>query len=105
MNMEAASQALPILATAFAGTPEFVTDGAHGILVPPGDTAALAEALSRLAADPALRLRLGEAARARLVGAFSEEAAIDLIADRLRISAGLRPPAMAAAPDLAACAS
>ncbi|MGH1572192.1 glycosyltransferase family 4 protein [Methylobacterium sp. P31] len=102
--MEAASQSLPILATAFAGTPEFITDGVHGILVPVGEPASLAAALGRLAADPPLRQRLGEAARARLVQDFSEEAAIDLIAARLRASAG---PAAAAAtePELSACAS
>ncbi|MCJ2142084.1 glycosyltransferase family 4 protein [Methylobacterium sp. E-066] len=103
--MEAASQALPILATAFAGTPEFITDGTHGTLVAPGDPAALANALSRLASDPALRLRLGEAARVRLVRDFSEAAAIDLIAEALRLSAGLTPSAKSLEPELAACAS
>lgn len=103
--MEAASQALPILATAFAGTPEFITDGTHGILVAPGDPVALAAALARLAADPALRLRLGAAARVRLVEDFSEAAAVALIAEALRASAGLPPPALATEPELAACAS
>ncbi|MER2196212.1 glycosyltransferase [Methylobacterium brachiatum] len=103
--MEAASQALPILATAFAGTPEFITDGTHGILVAPGDPAALAAALARLAADPALRLRLGAAARVRLVEDFSEAAAVALIAEALRASAGLPPPVVATEPELAACAS
>ncbi|MGU3662767.1 glycosyltransferase family 4 protein [Methylobacterium sp. A49B] len=103
--MEAASQALPILATAFAGTPEFIADGVHGILVPPGEPAALAGALVRLARDPALRQRLGDAARARLVRDFSAEAAVALIAARLRISAGLPEPAEAGETELTACAS
>ena len=103
--MEAASQALPILATAFAGTPEFIADGEHGILVAPGDPAALADALARLAADPALRLRLGAAARVRLVQNFSEAAAVTLIAAALRASAGLPPPTEAAEPERTACAS
>jgi glycosyltransferase involved in cell wall biosynthesis len=103
--MEAASQALPILATSFAGTPEFLTDGVHGVLVPPGEPAALAAALERLSAQPALRRRLGEAARARLVQDFSEEAAIDLIAGRLRTSAGLGAAASASEQELSACAS
>ena len=103
--MEAASQALPILATGFAGTPEFLTDGVHGVLVPPGEPAALAAALERLAAQPARRRRLGEAARARLVQDFSEEAAIDLIAGRLRASAGLGAAASASEQELSACAS
>lgn len=103
--MEAASQTLPILATSFAGTPEFLTDGVHGVLVPPGEPAALAAALERLSAQPALRRRLGEAARARLVQDFSEEAAIDLIAGRLRTSAGLGAAASASEQELSACAS
>jgi glycosyltransferase involved in cell wall biosynthesis len=103
--MEAASQALPILATAFAGTPEFLTDGVHGVLVPPGEPVALAAALSRLAGDPELRSKFGEAARTRLVMDFSEEAAIALIAARLRASAGLPPPVAAPEPELSACAS
>ncbi|MDP4002924.1 glycosyltransferase family 4 protein [Methylobacterium sp. NEAU K] len=103
--MEAASQALPILATAFAGTPEFITDGAHGILVPPRDPTALARALARLAADPALRRSLGEAARSRLERDFSEEAAVDLIGARLSASAGLAAPATRARRELSACAS
>ncbi|MBP1179589.1 glycosyltransferase family 4 protein [Methylobacterium sp. PvR107] len=103
--MEAASQALPILATSFAGTPEFLTDGVHGVLVPPGKPAILASALERLAGDPALRRHLGEAARARLVQNFSEEAAIDLIAGRLRASVGLGAAASASEQELSACAS
>jgi glycosyltransferase involved in cell wall biosynthesis len=102
--MEAASQELPILATAFAGTPEFISDGEHGILVPPGDPGALAAALARLADGPALRRRLAQGARARLGRDFSESAGIDLIAGRLAGSAGLDPPA-GETPELAACAS
>jgi glycosyltransferase involved in cell wall biosynthesis len=91
--MEAASQDLPILATAFAGTPEFIEDGTHGILVPPGDPEALAGALRALAADPALRRRLGRAVRQRLVQDFSEAAGIDLIADELARSGRIDLPA------------
>lgn len=74
--MEAATQALPIVSTRFAGVPEFVRDGVEGLLVPPGDARALAGALETLAADPALRRRLGEAARRR-TGDFSFAAGID----------------------------
>ncbi|MGU3536663.1 glycosyltransferase family 4 protein [Methylobacterium sp. A54F] len=89
--MEAASQELAILATRFAGTPEFVRDDREGALVPPGDVAGLAAALDRLVRDPGTRTRLGAAARARLAGTFSMEAGIGLIADRLRAAAGLGP--------------
>ncbi|GJE09890.1 MULTISPECIES: glycosyltransferase family 4 protein [Methylobacterium] len=103
--MEAASQTLPILATAFAGTPEFIRDGLHGILVPPGDPAALAGAVLRLAGDPDLRHRIGDAARGRLVREFSAEAAVTLIAARLRASAGLPGAAEPGETELTACAS
>lgn len=89
--MEAASQALPIVATDFAGIPEFVREGLEGLLVPPGDIDALARALAELAADPARRTVLGQGAHRRLTGAFSASAGLDAIAARLRASAGLSP--------------
>jgi glycosyltransferase involved in cell wall biosynthesis len=52
------------------GIPEQVADGETGLLVEPGDVDGLAAALRRLAADPALRRRLGEAGRARAEEAF-----------------------------------
>ena len=91
--MEAASQGLPIVATDFAGTPEFVAHGRQGVLVPPGDPAVLSAALTALARDPALRRRLAEGALARLRSDFSESAGIDHIAGRLSDCAGLDRPA------------
>lgn len=86
--MEAASQRLPVLATAVSAIPEFVTDGVTGALVPPGDPAALASAIARLAADPEGRARMAEAALARLRSGFGMEAGIDLIAGRLSEALG-----------------
>jgi glycosyltransferase involved in cell wall biosynthesis len=63
--MEAMSAGLPVVATAAGGVPEAVTDGVTGLLVPPGDPRALADALVTLARDGALRLRMGTAARER----------------------------------------
>jgi len=60
-----------VLATDFAGNRELVLDGEVGVLVPPRDVGALADALDRLLADPGLRRRLGEAARHRVVAHFS----------------------------------
>jgi glycosyltransferase involved in cell wall biosynthesis len=80
--MEAATQALPILSTRFAGVPEFVRDGVDGDLVPPGDVAALAAALRRLVQDPARRSMLGAAALERVRTAFSFEASIAALIER-----------------------
>jgi glycosyltransferase involved in cell wall biosynthesis len=61
--LEAASAGRPMVATAAGGAAEIVLDGVTGIQVPVGDSAAMAAALERLAADPALRARYGAAAR------------------------------------------
>lgn len=82
--MEAASQGLAIVATAFAGIPEFVRDGVEGRLVPPGDWQALSNALNLAIRDPEERARLGHAAEARLRDAFSAGAGLDGLAARLR---------------------
>jgi glycosyltransferase involved in cell wall biosynthesis len=97
--MEAATQALPALSTRFAGVPEFIDDDVNGVLVPPGDAPALAQALAALIADPARRLRLGTAALARLKADFTFDAGIDRLQARLGASAGGHHPApgMAAA--------
>jgi glycosyltransferase involved in cell wall biosynthesis len=53
-----------VIAADEGGPAEWVVDGVNGVLVPPRDVDALAEALARLDADPALRARLGAAAAA-----------------------------------------
>jgi glycosyltransferase involved in cell wall biosynthesis len=69
--LEAMAAARPIVASRAATIPEVVLDGETGLLVPPGDPRALAEALARLANDPALARSLGEAGRQRLQRHFS----------------------------------
>ncbi len=61
--LEAAAAGLPIVATAAGGTPEIVSDGETGALVPVGDVAAMASAIEALRGDPDRRTRLGAAAR------------------------------------------
>ncbi|HTX65309.1 MAG TPA: glycosyltransferase family 4 protein [Opitutaceae bacterium] len=61
--LEAAAHGLPVVAHAVGGVPEAVVDGVTGLLVPPGDRAALTAAFARLIADPGLRARLGRAGR------------------------------------------
>lgn len=70
--LEAQACALPVVATAVGGTPELVQDQVNGLLVPAGDSVALAAALRRLIDDGDLRQRLGQAGRTGIEqGAFS----------------------------------
>jgi glycosyltransferase involved in cell wall biosynthesis len=71
--LEAMAAGRPIVASAVATIPEVVVDGETGLLVPSGDPLALAEALARLAEEPALARKLGEAGRERLRRHFSLE--------------------------------
>ena len=63
MIAEAMAYGKPIVATNVGGIPELVNDGVSGFLVERGDPVTAAERLNRLAADPDLRRRLGEAGR------------------------------------------
>ncbi len=69
--LEGMALARPIVAAAVGGIPEMLVDGESGLLVPPGDAAALARAVALLLRDDARRRDLGEAARARLESRFS----------------------------------
>ncbi|MBI4003951.1 MAG: glycosyltransferase [Candidatus Omnitrophica bacterium] len=63
--IEAMAAGCPIVATAVGGVPELITDHETGLLVPPGDVDALAEAIATLCADRVLAARLGQAAKER----------------------------------------
>jgi glycosyltransferase involved in cell wall biosynthesis len=63
--LEAMSQGVPVVATDVGGMPEAVIDDVTGFLVPPGDPAALATAITRILSDPAMALRMRQAALAR----------------------------------------
>lgn len=72
--LEAMSQGLPTIATRVGGIPELIHDGQHGLLVPPNDREALAQALARLASSPDRRQILGAAAFERARDEFSFDA-------------------------------
>lgn len=70
--VEAAASGLPLVLTDIRGCREVARDGVEGFLVPVRSTTALSEAIGRLVDDPALRLRMGRAARARAEDRFDE---------------------------------
>ena len=71
--VEAMAAGLPVVASGIFGIPELVEEGVTGLLVPPGDPAAIARAIAALAADPAIRRRMGAAARRRYEERFTLE--------------------------------
>lgn len=72
---EAMACGAPLVSTRAGSIPEVVGDA--GVLVPPEDPAALADAIARLRADTKLRARLGEAGRARAAERYSWPAVAD----------------------------
>jgi glycosyltransferase involved in cell wall biosynthesis len=76
--IEAMAHGLPIIATNVGGLPDLLTPDA-GILVSPGDSAALADAMQRLAVDPVLRKRMGQAAREQYLKLFAPNAVLSML--------------------------
>lgn len=75
--IEASACGLPVVASRIGGLPEVVIDEETGILVPPGDPAALAGALERLIESPDLRTRLGLNGRAFVERTYSWNDSVD----------------------------
>ena len=70
--IEAMAAGTPVIAANAGGVPEIVSDGGTGVLTPPGDATALAEAMVRLHDDIPLRRRLAEAGARRVETTFSQ---------------------------------
>jgi len=68
---EAMACGLPLITSDFGALPDMNIDGDTGLVVPAGDSAALAEAIRRLADDPELAAAMGDTARKRAVSTFS----------------------------------
>jgi len=80
--IESLASGTPVVANRVGGVPDVVRDGVDGFLVEPGDAEEAAERLATLAADPALRARLGESGRARVLARYSVSRLVDDV-DRL----------------------
>lgn len=101
--LESMAAGAPLVATRVGGTPEALSDGECGLLVPPGDAAALATGVARLLNDPTLAARLGHAARQRIANEFSvdrmvratEQLYVDLLIRKGRAVAHPSPTAAA----------
>jgi glycosyltransferase involved in cell wall biosynthesis len=71
--LEAMAMGLPVISTRHSGIPEAVEEGVTGLLVPPADPAALADALARLLDDPAARREFGLRGRRKVADHFDAE--------------------------------
>ena len=74
--LECMGSGMPVVATQVGAIPEVISEGREGLLVPPGDAAALAAAMDRLAGDADLRLRMGAAARRTCADHYSVDSMV-----------------------------
>jgi glycosyltransferase involved in cell wall biosynthesis/GT2 family glycosyltransferase len=94
--VEAMMFARPAIASRAGGMPEVLAEGETGLLAEPGDPASLAACISRLLDDPALRARMGQAARARYERHFTPERMAEGALAILRHAAASHPTRQAA---------
>jgi starch synthase len=78
--LEAMERGRAVVASAVGGLPEIVADGETGLLVPPGDAGALADAVIELAGDPERARAMGAAGRRRALDVFSQERCTERVA-------------------------
>ncbi|UZD91703.1 glycosyltransferase family 4 protein [Cognatishimia activa] len=71
--MEAMATERPVITTQIAGIPELVENGVDGFLVPPGNTAALTEALKSLCADTKLQVKMGKSGRQKVTAGYTSK--------------------------------
>jgi glycosyltransferase involved in cell wall biosynthesis len=90
--MEAMAMEIPCVATWVAGVPELIRDKIDGLLVPPSHEEALASAIAILMDDKELRIRLGCAARQRVIQCYNLSRNVGRLAEAFRETLGGRRP-------------
>lgn len=98
--MEAMAAGVPVVASRVSGVPELVRDGETGLLAPPGDAAALADALRILRAEPGAAIERAVAARALVEEQFAVESQSSRLLALIRASSS-SPRPRATGPQLA----
>jgi colanic acid/amylovoran biosynthesis glycosyltransferase len=93
--IEAQAMARPVVCSDAGGLPENVADGTTGFVVPRRDPGAMAVKLARLASDPGLRRRMGDAGRRRVKERFDRSRQLDSFAELYRRVLGEAPAATA----------
>ncbi len=88
--MEAMSLGVPCVSTTIAGIPELIRSGVDGLLVPPANAVALANALESVINDPILRRSLGASARQRIINQYNLPLNQELLALTFRLKTGHR---------------
>jgi colanic acid/amylovoran biosynthesis glycosyltransferase len=84
--MEAMAFGLPVVSSQLSGIPELVDSGVTGILAPPRDAAAIAEALKTLCRDPDLRVSMGAAGRDKVLTEFNLKHNVETLAQTMTAS-------------------
>lgn len=82
--IEGMAQGIPPVVTNAGGSPELIEQGVSGLVVPPGDPIALAEAFNLLLADEDLRINMGNAARMRIDRCFNVDTSVQETFDLYR---------------------
>jgi glycosyltransferase involved in cell wall biosynthesis len=85
--LEAMAAGLAVITTTVGGIPELMTDGVDGVLIEPGDKAALANAMASLLRDRQLRLQLADAGRQRVKDHYSDGAVLPMLHDLYQATA------------------
>jgi len=78
--LEAMAAGVPVIGTSNGGLPEIIDDGNTGIIVPPGDSAALAEAIIFLMRNPEILRQMSRAGQERAASKFSTSAMVEQVA-------------------------